>query len=140
MKSILILAVMLLGVMSLTSCSSGTVNELKIKAAVEVQEAVEKELTKSYEDVEIPGYVCSDEVGIIGDKVYKEVAKLLKIREASSSLSGSSILAPVCEFVGQQILPKLIIGSSGSDYKCLKYIGAEGVKKISSQLCSYISI
>jgi len=129
MRNLILIVSLLAG---LTAC-----NEAKISAAVKVEEAVEKVLTTAFTGVVIEDHSCKSEVELIGDKVYTSVAKLLKIKEEApvQGLLGG-LAEPVCVFVGQKVLPDLIKGSVGSKYMCLKYIGAEGIKKVAFQLCS----
>jgi len=142
MKNFILLLSLVLLSFTFTSCSSESINDVKIKVAKQAQVIVEKELVKAYVGVEIEGYNCSSEASEIGVKVYDKVASFLQVKESArtKSLVGSALLIPVCKLVGEKYLPELIIGSSGGSYKCLKYIGAEGVKKISTELCSRIEI
>jgi len=140
MRNLFLLAVMVIMSFTMTSCSETQVDTFKVKVAVQAEKVVESSLSKAYADVNIPGYSCADEVVVIGDKVYEKVAGLLNIKDKEEKGLNGAILYPVCKFLGEQFLPDLIISSSGSDYKCLKYIGADGVKKLSGELCEYISV
>ena len=136
MKTIILLVCLCLGAMSFTAC-----NGIKVKAAEKAQKVVEKQLTEAYAGIEMDGYSCAAEVELIGEKTYEKVASFLKVKEemeGASAFTASGLLQPVCVFVGQQILPNLLRSASGDKYKCLGYIGAEGLKKISFKLCNYI--
>lgn len=133
MKNLFVLALTLC---VFVSCTSTTGNQVKIKAAEAIQKGVESALTKVYAEVDIENYSCSDEVKLIGKNVYNEVAKALRVQEISNSAVNLSVLKPICELVLNSVLPKLI--NSGADYRCLKYVGSEGMKKVSSKVCGYL--
>lgn len=133
----LLLVVMLLG---LVSCGSTTVKDAKVKLVDSLEKVTKSELTKAYAGVVIEGYSCEQEVIEIGNNVRNEVSKFLKIQEMTSTLVGDALIIPVCKLVGEKYLPKLILGTPENKYRCLRFIGADGVKKIAGGLCSLIII
>jgi len=136
MRSLILIGTLLLAMISFTACDK---EKVKVKAAVKVEEAVEKELTEAYEGVVIEGYSCAEEVEVIGDKVYEKVAELLKIEKERSSMvqsfAASDLKSTICLFVGQKVLPDLVLGGPGDEYRCLRYVGSEGIKKVTFKLC-----
>ena len=140
MKNLILVIALLLGVMGLTSCTSQPVNDAKIKTVDAAQKFVERTLTKAYDGIVIDGYSCETEVVEIGNNVHNELNKFLKVKAVTSQMVGSSLLIPICEVVGKKYLPEIINGSANGSYRCLKYLGADGVKKLSDKLCGLIKL
>lgn len=121
-------------------CSSTKVEEIKNKVAVKVSVAVEKELKEAYDGVEIVGVDCMVEAEEIGENVYNEVSRFLKIKESAKQKSVAGELVPVlCNLIVDQVFPMLIKDPDG-EYACLRSVGSDKIEKVGKDLCSAIDL
>lgn len=122
-------------------CSSSKVNEVKIKIAGKVQVAVEKELKEAYDGLQVVGVDCSLEAEEIGNKVHNKVEDFLKVEDVErKSILASALVPKLCFLVVGEFLPKLIRGSDGNDYACLRHLGADKFKKLGDAFCSGLEL
>lgn len=146
MRTLLTLAMVSVMALTLTSCGSAKVNDLKVKTASTVGAAVEKELNEEYASLSIEKD-CVAEAKMEGEKVKAKILDLLKAKEelASANLTTKSfataggVVPVLCQYVISTILPQFI-QDEDSKYACLRAIGSAKIEKVGSDLCSAIDI